>query len=114
MSPTERTADPSFNDQQQRLWVTLRENGQAAFLAGGAHTHPGLFRIHEVGQVTSRPCSLHELAEMSPDAAVWLSGYLHGAVPRGPDPEDEHAIREWTEKREVFLRSGAWPGRSNY
>jgi hypothetical protein len=96
------------------LWARLRGSGQEAFIVGGTQTYPGRFVIHAVGEKTPRNCSQYELAAVSVETALWLSGYLYGGVPRWPSEDDQRLMREWREKREIFLRSGAWPGRDDY
>jgi hypothetical protein len=98
----------------RRLWFRLREGGQTGFIVGDTHTHPGRFVVQVDGEQRPRNCSQHELAEVSPETALWLSGYLHGSVPQWPEDDDERLMKEWREKRAIFLRSGAWPGRDDY
>ncbi|HEY5317723.1 MAG TPA: CPCC family cysteine-rich protein, partial [Solirubrobacteraceae bacterium] len=110
-SPSEQHPGPKAT-VEERLWVRLRDGGGEAFIVGEGHTHRDRFAIRARGEAESRLCSQYELAQVSVAAADWLSGFLHGRLPR--PPEDPKLMTEWREKREIFLRCGAWPGRSEY
>lgn len=112
-NPGETATPPSDSRDARRFWVRLRGSGQTAFIVRDTHTGPGRFVIHVDGEEGPRNCSQYELAEVSVETALWLSGYLYGSVPRWP-VDDECLMTEWREKREIFLRCGAWPGRDDY
>jgi hypothetical protein len=96
----------------ERLWVRLRDGGSEAFITGEGGTFIDRFAIWVVDDADSRLCSQYELAQVSVEAALWLSGFLFGRIPH--PPADDELMTEWREKRDVFLRSGAWPGRDDY
>lgn len=92
----------------QRLWVTIRDTGERAFIIGSCHTFPGRFSVWVPSDGRARCVSKFELSDQSPDAAYWIAGFLNGSVPSPPDHPEHEA--KWMERRAEFLATGDWPG----
>jgi hypothetical protein len=103
------------------LWVTLTDawsDGARRWVIGGnSHTHPGRFTVYATvdGEDMSLTVSIDAVADASPEARIWLDGYLCGYEPDpydfAPDPPErtDEDDRLWLEYTQLHYRQGWTP-----
>src|SRR5258708_24230173 len=64
----------------RRLWVVLFDDTKG-ILVGNPHTYPGRFNVWSMQDNEAITCSLEDIREASPEARLWLEGYLAGNEP---------------------------------
>jgi hypothetical protein len=103
------------------LWVTLTDAWSNAtpkrrwVIGGNSHTHPGRFTVYANvdGEAMSLTVDLNAVADASPEARIWLDGYMCGHepdpydfAPNKPERSDEDE-RLWLAFTEMFYRNGS-------
>jgi hypothetical protein len=98
----------------ERLWFLHRGCTGRHFLLGNPHTFPG--RIYGWCGIKKRSFffSKSEIEEASPEAIIWIEGFLAGNEPEPPKNSEgevdfeSHEYKLWLHMVEVFRQSGAW------
>jgi hypothetical protein len=109
-----------------RLWVRLApgwtpDPGLRWYIAGSSLTHRGHFHVCRETGYQHRTVNVGDVTETSPEAAIWINGFLHGQLPKpeeflgrddalilAEDAEDERRWRDWNRR---FLARGFEPSR---
>ena len=96
------------------LWVR-DHHGHLGYLGANGFTFVGRFLTWWPHHDTALSTSLHELSECSPEAALWLRGYLRGSAPEAwfDDPEfdyseDDPRTALWQHAVDVYQQTGTW------
>ena len=86
---------------------------------GNGHTHRGHFHVCAIGQDLHRTVNMGDVVETSPDAGVWLAGFLSGqevdlfefmgSSDELCDAADEADFVRWQRWNEEFRRLGYSP-----
>jgi hypothetical protein len=110
-----------------RLWVTLSgakgtafpgRGGQRAYLTYNPHTFLGLIGAWFPGLRMFLRVAKRDIAELSPEAEVWMAGFLAGNEPEpqemfGPGiteaADDDPRVQRWRQALAEFRRTGWWP-----
>jgi hypothetical protein len=86
---------------------------------GSAHTHRGHFHVCAIGEDQHRSVNVSDVVEASPEARIWLAGFLHGQEPEFfefmgrseelDDAADEADYERWSDWNDRFRALGYAP-----
>jgi hypothetical protein len=90
---------------------------------GSAHTHRGHFHVCAIGEDRHRSVNMSHVVEASPDALIWLAGFLHGQEPEFfefmvrsdelDEAADEADYDRWRDWNDRFRKLGYPPSELN-
>jgi hypothetical protein len=90
---------------------------------GSAHTHRGHFHVCAIGDDRHRSVNMGDVIEASPEAGLWLAGFLHGqesdffefigSSDELDEAADEHDYDRWRAWNERFRALGYAPSQLN-
>ena len=93
-------------DVDARLWIRTRGCAKRDFVWGNAHTFPGRMEAYCPHQQRDFSVSKDEVVDASPEARLWMDGFLRGHEPE--PPEDEDLLPVWLRSIKTFHRTGVW------
>lgn len=89
-----------------RLWFTNDECEGRDYLTGNPHTFPGRLGAYCPHSDQGFNVSKNQIRTLSPEAELWLAGFLAG---NEPHPAEEGDEAQWDRAVVEFRRTGQWP-----
>jgi hypothetical protein len=93
-------------DIDERLWIHVAGCDGCDYLWGNAHTYPGRMEAYCPHKRRDFAVSKYQVTDASPEARMWIEGFLRGNEP--PPPQAEDMRPAWRSLIKVFHRSGRW------
>jgi hypothetical protein len=93
-------------DVDPRLWIRTGGCTEQDFVWGNAHTFPGRMEAYCPHQRRDFSVSKNEVTDASPEAGLWMDGFLRGHEPE--PPQDKGLLPVWRTAIKIFHRSGVW------
>lgn len=111
---------PAYIDR--RLWIKVHCDDGRHYLVGNPHTFRGRISAWCSNLSCEITISKSDILNSSPEAGIWIDGYLRGNEPPPPAFPDEvvgdieqaeadwkQAEKDWYERRREFAVTGVWP-----
>jgi hypothetical protein len=99
-------ADILPEDIDARLWIQTSGCAGRDFIWGNPHTFPGRMEAYCPHQRRDFSVSKREVTDASPEARLWMDGFLRGHEPDAP--EDEDLLPVWLNSIKIFHLMGVW------
>src|SRR3982750_1357350 len=99
---------PLPDDIDPRLKIELANGWGTVFLVGNPHTFRGRMAAWHVDGFDIS-ISKHEIESMTPEAAIWIDGFLAGSEPPPPKSGDEAKERKWDKRPRYYRKNGQEP-----
>lgn len=93
-------------DVDARLWIRTTGCPEQDYIFGNPHTFPGRMEAYCPHQRRDFSVSKNEVTDASPEARLWIDGFLRGNQPK--PPEEEGLLPVWRSLVEIFHRTGVW------
>ncbi len=106
------------DDIDSRLWVRTEICDDIDFLYGNCHTFPGRMAAFCPHMARDYCVSKNEIRASSPEADMWIAGFLSGNEPGGDamfgdawgevESKEDMRLEQWRQATEEFRRTGVW------